>query len=74
MFRQNRFGNLCIIQQLLQREKSVSEPLRFAILAERLIAVLAATAGVFLLGTYLQELLWALIAGGTVCSLGFSRK
>ncbi|MCB1842658.1 MAG: hypothetical protein KDI09_06810 [Halioglobus sp.] len=40
------------------------------LLAERCIAVLAATAGVFLIGSVFQELLWALLAAGTVITLG----
>jgi len=38
--------------------------------AERLIRVLAATAGLFLVGAVLGELLWAIIAAATVVSLG----
>jgi len=38
--------------------------------AERLIRVLAATAGLFLLGAWLQELLWVAIGAATVLSLG----
>lgn len=41
-----------------------------SLLAERCIAVLAATAGLFLIGSVLQELLWALLAAGTVLTLG----
>ncbi len=41
-------------------------------LAERIIAVLAATVCVFLLGTYLQELLWAALGVATVLTLGFA--
>jgi len=39
-------------------------------LAERLITVAAVTAGMLLLGSYLQELLWALLAGAAVLTLG----
>jgi hypothetical protein len=59
-----------IIRQLLHRQGSEVEVLPVSPLAERLIAVLAATAGVFLLGAYLQELLWVLIAAGTIAVLG----
>lgn len=38
--------------------------------ADRLIAVVAVTAGLFILGTYLQELLWVVIAAATVMALG----
>lgn len=58
-----------IVQQLLRRRASreVAPP---SPVAERLIAILAATAGVFLLGSLLQELLWVLLAAGTVLTLG----
>jgi hypothetical protein len=38
--------------------------------AERLISVTAVTAGMLLLGSYAQELLWALLAGAAVLTLG----
>jgi hypothetical protein len=37
--------------------------------ADRLIAVLATTAGLVLLGSFLQELLWAMLAVATALSL-----
>jgi len=58
-----------IVQQALQRRAAV-EVQDMPPVAERLIAVLAATAGVFLLGSVLQELLWVLMGAGTVLSLG----
>jgi hypothetical protein len=39
-------------------------------LAERLITAAAVTAGMLLLGSYAQELLWALLAGAGVLTLG----
>lgn len=39
-------------------------------LAERVITSAAVTAGMLLLGSYLQELLWALLAGAVVLTLG----
>ncbi|MCB1707177.1 MAG: hypothetical protein KDI10_00400 [Halioglobus sp.] len=39
-------------------------------LAERLITISAVTAGMLLLGSYAQELLWALLAGAAVLTLG----
>ena len=39
-------------------------------LAERLITVSAVTAGMLLLGSYAQELLWALLAGAAVLTMG----
>jgi hypothetical protein len=62
-----------IIQQLLQRQEG-GEPASMSLLAERLIAILATTAGVFLLGAYLQELLWVLIVMVTIGVLGFPRE
>lgn len=38
--------------------------------AERLITAAAITAGMLLLGSYAQELLWALLAGAAVLTLG----
>lgn len=37
--------------------------------ADRLIAILAATAGLLILGSYLEELLWAAVAATTVMTL-----
>jgi len=37
---------------------------------ERLITAAAVTAGMLLLGSYAQELLWALLAGAGVLALG----
>ena len=37
--------------------------------ADRLIAILAVTAGLCILGSYLEELLWALLAAATLCTL-----
>jgi hypothetical protein len=39
-------------------------------LAERVLRVTAATVGVFLLGAWASELLWALVAGSLVLALG----
>ena len=41
--------------------------------AERLIAVLAATAGLFVVGVFMEELLWVLLAGATVFCLGLEQ-
>ena len=60
-----------IIRQLLHRDQDAQESPVTA-LADRLIAVLAATAGIFLLGAYLQELLWVVIGVVTVMALGAS--
>jgi len=37
--------------------------------ADRLIAILAVTAGLCILGSYLEELLWTLLAAATLCTL-----
>ncbi len=37
--------------------------------AERLIAILAVTAGLLIVGSYLEELLWAAVAATTVFTL-----
>ena len=46
------------------------EPDRDVRWADRVIAVTALTAGLFVLGTYLEELLWAVIAALTIFALG----
>ena len=37
--------------------------------ADRLIAILALTAGLFVLGSFLQELFWVVLAAGTMLTL-----
>lgn len=63
-----------IIRELISRRAggAADAARRQPLLAERVIAVLAATAGLFLVGSLLQELLWALLAAGTVLALGSS--
>ena len=39
-------------------------------LADRIITATAVVASMLLLGSYLQELLWAMLAGGAVLTLG----
>ena len=58
-----------ITRDLLRRRRPGSA-LANRQLAERLISAAAVIAGLLLLGSYLQELLWALLAGGTVLTLG----
>ena len=41
--------------------------------ADRLIRIVAVTAGLFLLGSYLQELLWVSLAAVTVTALGIKK-
>ncbi len=58
-----------ITRQLLQRREEGSEQQGASVWADRLIAILAVTAGLFVLGSYLEELLWALLAAATVFTL-----
>ncbi|MFT4520863.1 MAG: hypothetical protein ACI9JM_003271 [Halioglobus sp.] len=59
-----------ITRHLLQRDSKGEPEPDITGWADRLIAVLAVTVGIFVLGTYLEELLWVLIAGVTVFALG----
>ncbi len=58
-----------ITRQLLHRREHRSGLGRGG-LAGRLITAAAMVAALLLLGSYLQELLWALLAGGVVLTLG----
>jgi len=58
-----------VTRQLLQRREVVKKR-QLARLADRVITVTAVTAALFLLGSYLQELLWALLAASAVLTLG----
>jgi len=64
-----RFIEHRITRNLLQRRQreqlSSSSPA-----AERLITAAAVTVGMLVLGSYLQELLWVLLAGAAVLTLG----
>ena len=64
-----RFIEHRITRDLLRRRERAS-PGGSRQLAERLISVAAVTAGMLLLGSYLQELLWVLLAGAVVLTLG----
>jgi hypothetical protein len=58
-----------ITRDLLQRRER--EPAAFSgRLVERLITAVAVTAGMLILGSYAPELLWALLAGAGVLTLG----
>lgn len=59
-----------ITRQVLQRRSNKAGAVGFDTWADRLIAVLAVTAGLFVLGSYLGELLWVSLAAGTVVTLG----
>jgi len=64
-----RFIEYRITRDLLQRRESgpASAP---SLPVERLILVTAVTAGMLLLGSYAPELLWVLLAGAAVLTLG----
>ncbi|MDZ7781988.1 MAG: hypothetical protein U5K56_03255 [Halioglobus sp.] len=64
---------LRITRQLLSRQAAGREVAPGLTPAERLIALLAVTAGLFVLGALLRELLWALLAAATVLALGSVR-
>jgi len=58
-----------ITQQLLRRRGRVNEPVN-ARIANRIIKIAATTVAVVLMGSYVQELLWVLVAASTVLALG----
>ena len=58
-----------ITRQLMQRREEGGDQLDSGLWADRLIAILAVTAGLFILGSFLEELLWALLAAATVFTL-----
>jgi len=58
-----------ITRQLLSRQGGVKEPVNTNI-ANRVIKIAAATVAVVIIGSYLQELLWLLVAASTVLALG----
>lgn len=62
-----------ITQHLLTRTGQGEERCMEARWADRLIGVLAATAGLFLVGSFMQELVWALLAGATMFILGYEK-
>ena len=58
-----------ITRHLLERREEPVSATRSNIWLERLIAVLAATAWLSVLGSYFQEVLWALLAAATLAML-----
>jgi hypothetical protein len=64
-----RFIEHRITRNLMQRRER-QQPLTSGPVAERLITTVAVAAGMLLLGSYLQELLWVLLAGAAVLTLG----
>lgn len=55
-----------IIRQLLQRREDGNVQQGPNPWVDRLIAILAVTAGLFIVGSCLEELLWAVLAGATL--------
>ncbi len=64
-----------ITRRLLQRRESsgerqgVNPPTDITPWADRLIAILALTTGLLVVGSYMEELLWAAVAATTVMTL-----
>lgn len=65
-----------IIQQLLHARTGRNTDMRGSGIpwAERVIAILGLTVGLLTLGSYLQELLWVLLAVGAVFVMGLADK
>jgi hypothetical protein len=64
-----RFIEHRITRNLLQRRER-QRTASGSPVAERLITTAAVTVGMLVLGSYLQELLWVLLAGAAVLTLG----
>ena len=64
-----RFIEHRITRNLMQRRER-QHPVTSGPVAERLITTVAVAAGMLVLGSYLQELLWVLLAGAAVLTLG----
>jgi hypothetical protein len=58
-----------ITRQLLQRREAVVPHRGYSLWVERLIAVLAVTAGLSIVGSYFEEMLWILLASATLATL-----
>lgn len=58
-----------ITRELVQRREGAAEQERITPWADRLIAVGAVTVGLLILGSYVEELLWAAVAAATVFTL-----
>lgn len=61
-----------IVQRLRQRSRDVHEPYRAFSWSDRLIAVLSVTVGLIVVGSFLEELIWVVLAAATVYGLGFN--
>lgn len=64
-----RFIEHRITRDLLRRREGEKAGRGYS-LAERMITAAAVASGMLLLGSYLQELLWVLLAGAAVLTLG----
>ena len=64
-----RFIEHRITRNLMERRER-QQPVTSGPVAERLITTVAVAAGMLVLGSYLQELLWVLLAGAAVLTLG----
>lgn len=64
-----RFIEHRITRNLMHRRER-QQPVTSGPVAERLITAVAVAAGMLVLGSYLQELLWVLLAGAAVLTLG----
>ena len=58
-----------ITRQLLQRRQQGYVQLDQNLWVERLIAILAVTAGLIIIGSFFEELLWAVVAAATISTL-----
>lgn len=62
-----------ISQRLKQRFRQAPEPYRAFTWSDRLIAVLSVTVGLIVVGSFLEELIWVVLAAATVYGLGFNK-
>jgi hypothetical protein len=58
-----------ITRKLLQRREGASYQESISPWADRLIAIGAVTVGLLILGSYIEELLWAAVAAATIFTL-----
>jgi hypothetical protein len=57
-----------ITRELLKRSAGASPSRGSSLWADRLIGVLAVTTGLLIMGSFIEELLWALLAAATLFS------
>ena len=58
-----------ITRKVLQRREGASDQESISPWADRLIAIGAVTVGLLIVGSYMEELLWAAVAAATVFTL-----